>query len=671
MKSLTKSLILFLLFFFHVGTTVMPLLAQSVTTDQLLTSANECYVPQIINVPVVNFTDNSSTALLQFWNDTEMYISIKHVGTTEPLRQFFVEDGLAYIEGLEPNQRYQVYGKNSCQENVLLYSFDTNEGYLDEIILSQKMFDAIAAFQQQTDEPLTQFLSHLDNIPLIERASFLQQFNRFGQPIDKSEITNSLDGLGQLSLRLIECNCRALRLAAPFFNPGFSTPEQNIDGELLPNFQVKYPFGKRSSYWSQGGNKGPAKWHDFLSQGHKEKKNQLKQAGFSKGSLNPFFSGSQVARISLNLLCNDGQQLPAKCACDKPIYVKARYDSKIKTFAETLNGLGTGGGTKKSFASIQDIAFLTAHEDFSDFFKIIKGSTGAVSSECGLTVNPDFIKNWIDLAVAFVSAIPLGVENITIADKTISKDEIQAIADALKDVTNTPYYTPGSCTNSADETGFIAKDKLFLHVNTPMHFSLFTYDTLSVGGQRSWRSDGRILSDFYLDVVIPGGEFNPNYKKWCCTPIGASWVLGSWGGPVLNPKLRELVATDFFLWGVNVPLNIINGQAQVKSDYGTFAHLNAGDCEAIPIEEIPNKDRSSGRQKNIESPFVASIFSPSGRLVSVKDLNAASYDRASIVLSTKEEVKNHNNLSSGIYVVIIMSENKKIVDRFKLFVEKE
>lgn len=623
------------------------------------------------------FAQDPDSLLYAQWMDEEVYI--EEVGCKQPvikdfvpvlfdnsmtitfkLNQFGYSDQIEFVVGDESTwistlngnsfvfqdiplyQQVQIMGKNSCDEEVIIFSYSTDPKVVnyngDLIMVGLKVSQMINAFSLQNDDfskvPLRAFMNmpEYDHISTLEKMHVYQALVLKGQPFP-----NDFDFIiGNIPPERIppvfDCSCAVIAMennAKPYggiyFSPGGD--KKRYDSEYNYHRNNCGSGGKiEVNEWD----KGAAKVENQKSSGWKERCYRTCKQFFNG---NTFGDTAAVQfenyfHSSFNFVCLDGDELPTECDCDKKIDFSYYYGTELITKANVpSNGGGTCGNQKRSEAYARDMGIVYCVEAVNGKLQqpvIFDALSLGTFSTCNIGADTTILLQSIeDMLRVIADSIQFGDVIRVFGQDNVDIDDLANLVnfnlgdyyDAAFDVLRAIFrYNDRSCSNSIQDGAMEGRIIQNLYPNRPLSFYLKSGASLYTAGRKSWYAEADVRSAGYIvATLLPGVEDNEESFA-CCSNYGATFNGGALDRPIHSGNL----------WG---SMGSALGSNQM-SECMIWGGLSAGDvgwctrekdagapCENYPIGSDPrNEDIPQALQDNIVLSDL-SIFTTNGILM--------------------------------------------------------
>jgi hypothetical protein len=543
---------------------------------------------KIVDVTSVVLYTNGAKAYLRFATSPG---GIKYKTTTAETYQTAIFEGTEIVlQNLLPNQIYEVFANNSCQNSVMVNKFSTQTGVLSTVEVSPQMNQLVKDWIKAGNIPLKTVLNTRTDIPFMERLSFYQQYWLKNTPLNPTFNGTSMPTLPTVSF--VECNCNTITT-----KEGVTIGTLNngtIEHASQPGGWPKTEFsgssggiGNNADWWFVLANGGAMKYHQLWTEGRKAKKNQFYSKAIRFGDETS--SALQKSYIQITFVCGDGQELPSECQCEKEIHLNWRYDHRLTPSAKLYS---SGNGSKKANAKAEETAAIFWHDGTAALPIVLDGLTSQVVASCGTDPNPNWWTNLGTVAIDIAKIVLVTQDGIE--KTTITQQMITDLGTAITTFINTPKSLAFGCNQGEDllatRDGHNNYQKLL--VNKTAELGVYSISRMEVGGQRSWFSHARILSDYYLTAFLPGGLLL-GQPAHCCSQRVASWNTCSiLGAPNTSEKLKVLLAGPLIPYFPDLPRTSGN-EATVIRDYG-WHYINSYDEQCNDIIINPGGGGSGG-----------------------------------------------------------------------------
>ncbi len=538
---------------------------------------------------------------------------------------------------LPNNSYFQIKGTNSCGEPVVIYSFNTFKPNDPYIVVSDRMMNALNDhIDNFSSIPFYTYLNNRQDIPLIERIAFVQQYflnNTLIQDFYQNEIppVNTANRL--------PCTCREVRTGNFAFDAVTlqTDPLNSNFGFIKPlrqtNLPDKHGLGKNARSWYVRDSYGAGKYAQQWTEGYKAKSSPTHSDSLS-------YQGTNIFRVRILWYCNDGQDLPRDCQCPKEMKTFYKYHSQVKSSSVILGGFSFY--SREAFNIVEDYGVYSVLNERTGEFSMVDAKLTKAATACNYTISPNYWNNWLDLASSIASAITKATDPKVIAliGSTLSDT---SLIKSLKSIINTPYIVPVSCTNNNAKTETMQGIYYAtITANQVLRFQLSSHNRSVSGGKRSWQSDGRVLSNGYIATFLPGGMPFDTRDTLCCTPIGSNWMASGVAEgydpvPFLRSDIADLLQLE---GGWNFPIGP-SGASEVPTDYGLIWKPSSDPaCRGIIYRE-------SGHEE-LPSVVGYKIMDTSGKIVSAAKIQKTQNEVNAYTIQQALSLK----LSPGMYFAI-------------------
>jgi len=520
--------------------------------------ADSCRYPMVVNAATVRY-QSSARVLLEFGGDfIPSTFTLKNLLTSMTVPyQLFPRNNSIVLNNLALNNQYVVVAKNSCGISSAAYVINTSKPTEPAIFVSDKMMDALNdQIKNHSNTPFYTYLGIRPDLPMLERIAFIQQYF-LKDALIPDIYQNMLPPVTPRGER--DCDCREVQTLSHAIdgnqkqvstNAGFIFPVQ------VGNGNNKKSLGKNARSWFARDSYGAGKYFQQWTEGFKSVKGIVRVDSMS-------YTGTNISRIRLNWYCKDGRDLPVECQCPKKMKAHYRYVSQVQSSSQEKGS--TWLYSRKAFNVVEDYGLFTSLNETTGEFKILDATLIKATTACDIIITPAYWNNWVDLTASIVKIFADQTTGNTLLGLTDS-----LILAQLKNIINTPYVVPTGCVTNNQKTIAMGGIKNLIIVNNQtLRLTLSSHDRSVSGGQRSWQSEGRILSNGYIATFLPGGRPFNNPDTACCTPIGSTWIAsGAAEGfnpvPSLRADIANLIGLD---GGWTFPIGPTGGPA-VPTDYG-------------------------------------------------------------------------------------------------------
>jgi len=549
-----------------------------------------CTAPVVVSKSVVQYVNGVSAYIqIRGWNAQYGSLILSNSQNPSSISPVNLTGDIAILNNLMPEQVYLLKCNNSCREQITLavintYSFKPGEDY---IYTSDALYKALSAYvaTEGTRLPLDVYVQQISTVNQYEKIEFAQKYFLRGGKIPNSMIGKFPDALitdvkNSPDVRENPCMCQFVINQTSIAIPDAVSGNLDIDDWRISDAG---PFGNASKWWMNTSAEGPAKWHNLNSDGWKDGNNIYKMS-YSFSASNPNDTKSPYfARLGYHLLCvNAPSLLPENCGCSKVAKVSFGYNATVSAKAVILSGTWN----RKSTAIAQDFAVaVVTHEKINALNDVQLLDAGLITarSQCEAGVQPaEIIKDGFGVVMSVVKA----VKAVKSGNFDNLSTEVDNLANSLTSLLQKTMQER-QCDQSVN-TGALLQGgtNITITPNDPVSVVVLSGSELEVSGKRSWRSEAKVLSSYFLTGVLLGSNPDPRTLH-CCTDYTAQW---SWAGqPVDDSNLRIQVGSFIFSnIPNNVPLNINGvpaqpGQVNITTELGNITADYSGCEQKVPV----------------------------------------------------------------------------------------
>jgi len=628
--------------------------------------ADTCTYPIVTIAPVIHY--QSGTVVYLEFSDFTTQIRIQLPGTAE-YEALVVNGHSIVIQNLQPDAEYEVLTQNTCGNYRLAGKVDTRAGEKETLDVSSALYNAIRDHQLSADGeggaiPFNIFIAQREDVAFFEKVYFIQQYYLHGVPIDIFSQT-ALPDYRPPTI----CNCKFVfniqQLAVPgILNGG------TIEPKVIAQPKQHMSGNDDTSEWWNRNTKGAAKWHQLWTEGSKagsgEKWKEMKMADSTT------VIGSAYGVLRYNLYCQNFEQVPADCECQKGLFLYWGYNSEACAWAERHS---EGWGEKKAWSAAEDLAAVVLTRDGDNNLYVVDTGLIRARAECEKVVNSEFWANAARVALR-VAGVVYGIsagDTLSPSQQQIFNFGLQGIEDAVTDLIETPYYSSNMCNfNNCIEMTMMGDTFVYLSPNKPISLYLYSNTSLLAGGKRSWFSWGRVLSNYYLAGFVPGGYASEG-QEHCCTRKYGNWVLGSeLGAPHTTEEVKNEVGLKLGAWAPwpSLPKDDFSGIVKIPYEYwSTSVRVEeCGDGGALLPDDHQvarqGKERElfQASEKSSTEKYTILVFDISGRLLFQDKSVDLPDDLRAYFLS-----RSITGLTPGVYLIQAISKSDSRA--FKMFIE--
>jgi hypothetical protein len=646
----------------------------------LIADPDTCLAPLAIDVTVLQFATYAEAQLTVFPANLASTINYKEQGSSDDyLSVQTSESGVAMIYELSKNKTYEIAVQNRCGVLTPVGIVSTNSEFEGTVTVSEQLHSELNRYlKSENPQKLTTFLRSLNSISLFERVSFAQKFFFKGTPLtDRSPL------LIPDVVVPPPCFCNTLittQFAIPanllFVTNGsgnvetYTNPSSGGNRDAAGNYIND--LGRNARSWKWLDNKGPGKYHQGWTEGFKAKYGVDHQRSVSWQDNSGV--GSQKSFIRVTLICLDGDEVPADCACEKNIEFAYKYDTNVTAHAHLVSGTN---GSKKAWAQAEDmytVIFEDESKPLASRYEVLDMGATRTATACDYSLNPAFWTNITTLladgAILFLAYTATqnsqGGQLPSQSQQTALIDAIRAFATTLGSVFTTPYGQSTGCNNDDDKFGFVEKQSIQrkFKPNATVTLTMSSYDKIASGGRRAWHSHGRILSGHFLTAVVKHDAFNGE-PEHCCTPKIGMWMVGHCGGSATEDQLKGEAADLLYHSGIVNLLQTPNG-ISVVNDFGyTVQQSSLEICNQIVVNPTVSGGRSNGEETTLDSEETdLVIFDINGRLLSSLVWSGKFTNQDLVALRST-----YSNLPTGMYLIV--AKNTTGTTSYKLLINNK
>ncbi len=595
------------------------------------TYGDTCFNPSMDNFAVIHY-QNYSKAYMEIHSITGTPIStigFKELGSANLDFQprTIQPDGGILLNNLLPGRLYAVQTYNTCGQPVV-FAFEVNRDDDDPemIEVPEVLFEAISEYtRMDVPQKFPDYLASRTDINPYVKTAFIQQYFFRGRPFDSDfgDLVPTVPPIDSPD----SCYCTALKTALVVqpaninFAAGTMTDEEQEGGGY--DKRKRIAGYDNTNYWYWLNNRGAAKWHQLNTEGKKAAKSKdlAHNMSWIRQDSASYIASYQQAKIKTNLFCMDGDMVPKECECRKKIIYWYRYDTRVHTEAHLRNG---GSSSVNAVAQAEDMAIISSFEESNveQSYRMLKFLMARKASACDRAAVPSFWTKMIDL---YSAHLDIGLSILGFKKDKIDTVQVRKLANSVikylnkvKDVVDPPEPPASSCTLDADVFSDVeGSDTTYIRPNVVQVLAINSFDKLYSGGRRSWYSNARINSNFFIAAEVLPSHEGPRH---CCTRGMATWVVGSCAGPLSTEALKREVTTFFYLKDFSgfVPDNGSPNGITMPAEFGVLTRKVANEyCNRFDsgLGSGLNGDVITDRSINYSGYSNLSIWDVSGRLI--------------------------------------------------------
>jgi hypothetical protein len=241
-----------------------------------------------------------------------------------------------------------------------------------------------------------------------------------------------------------------------------------------------------------------------------------------------------AAFLDYSLLCDDGADTNKDCGCGKKVDIMYQFDAHLRADGSLTQCFLCG--SRSTHAGIEEIAALTILNHRNPTASIVvAASNAAAKSEANREVNADFWAKTIELSAQIGVLFLPGAQ-------TVSSAAVTGISTTLQTLIKTPAQTGSGATSTFNGGMLDSRYAFILQPNQPVRVTLSSITKTQLGGATAWQNSAESNTDFALAGVVTLKDFDDRDDPKCCSPKIGNWVLGGFGGSVVDQfNLRQKV----------------------------------------------------------------------------------------------------------------------------------
>lgn len=548
-----------------------------------LTPYTELDTPVVDN-PCIPLTRITAKNVLNFQTASMLYMEVEEPSLIFNEGDILISDSesgeaQAYavepVEGywrvqLEVGKDYQIYGSNTCGEQVVIEEVSTKPLEPTALIsVGNTLGESLSQWKMsEGNSDLFDYLSAQEGVSVFEKNEFLQNFVSHGTLLSDNYLTaidlpreaftetfDPIDPFDPVDPFGSDCECRVLQITATseIYPTSSSQSDPTIHPAVFPNQIIRET--NRIKFWHAGSFEGPARYQQIWGE-TKKCRNVTERAIWGDNSSDPLASALGRAAIRVEQLCKEGNWTKGECYCTQNLSFEYRYDAQLDARSNERSGWCFNPPGKKAQAIVDDVVIVMVgrRNDPSNPMSTdpiwYDMSAGGAASSC----NKDFQeKRFLDviklgLAVyAYIKGVPIKIKDPLISSVAGAIwDEYQKslFFDALTNLLTEPWVT-GSCTQVTDNHGIHNSVNLQLDGKDALIFSLTAASYLEVSGMTAWDANARILSGFSTSVVIEKNENVGQDNAYCCTKPAGIYQTSSLHPLHTSNTYKQVIGSHF------------------------------------------------------------------------------------------------------------------------------
>ncbi len=446
-------------------------------------------------------------------------------------------DPYLYLTNVSQGELFAVFAEDACGTFRAVGWFETWPGKdsPEGIRVSKALFRAMELFVQQEAKPLPLFLEGFDEIPVLDRLWFLQQYLYGGAPFGE-DFGRSYppDDFWAAMPEIGGCHCELLfyQSARPsIMQEGVIHPvEAEHRGRLGRNvgYELKRAYAEAAmdvELLVKGCRSGGADYRLTFNAPVDEESAPL--------------AGAAYGLLSYHLLCVGGDLIKENCDCTRCVHINASLSEKLNAdVALKQMGCVSVGKDKWGYASAQ-VVYALVRTSWKDGYQFLAGGNSAVKKEAAIQLNTDFFLGIVDIVAALAP---------TLDSFTLQVVDIDQLANAVKNVIGEPVIA-----HTGEGGKAIAEKELFrmydrqvcFQANDPNRVIMWVLGSVTGAGRRKWRSHAYVQTGFHMDGIVQA-----SFEDGCCGDQLGNWVAKSLIDNDLfsTYQMQAMVVEDLALW---------------------------------------------------------------------------------------------------------------------------
>lgn len=496
------------------------------------------------------------------------------------------------LTALPPNELFAVFVEDECGQMQAAGWFETWPGMdnPEGIEVSEGLFRASELFVQQDDLSLPLFLKKMDEIPVLDRLWFLQQFLYGGQPFPTDYGRNyPPDDFWQTMPQAAEeCNCQLL-----FY--GSASPALMQQGLINPVMaETAGGLGNNATYSLSRKYAGAAMHVELITEGCRAGgQDYVFTYNAPMDEQNNEYSSGAYGLLEYHFMCVGKDKVKEDCACTRCVNVNASLSAKLNADVTLKTGCLSLGKDKWGYASAQTV-YVLVRTSQKEGYQILAAGNDAVKKEAEIQLNTDFFLNLIDV-VAHLAPL--------LDSFTLQVVDIDGLANALKNLIQEPVvHHQATPAQTYENQLFRMYDReICFNSNDPNRILLWVVGFVTGGGRRKWQSHAYVQTGFHLDGIVKANFEN----EACCS----DQQVGHWLAKSLidnqiysTAQMQAHVIEDLALWPWDgwVPYDGLPGE------YGYLTY-SWGLCDSSGLAN-PDRDEMMGWWQDV----LAGLETPHG-----------------------------------------------------------
>ncbi|MFK8004939.1 MAG: hypothetical protein AB8H03_01150 [Saprospiraceae bacterium] len=547
---------------------------------KLHTEIPGCDKAGISNASFVEY-QTSISAVIEFGNTFDRNVILKDPSGRPSTLQ--LQNNQLVLTDLSKGKSYTLSAKNSCGKVEDVFSFTPRAGLNGEksetIQVSKKLFNLLTFFNSQREGsqlPLFDYLNKTaPEVHILEKLAYYQQSIMEGKPVDDRDKGKSLITKHKGDVSYVGCRCSVLSLAenvSPGTYNAFSEQNEYV-GQTTINYDFDDTGGNANAFKNGYSNSIGAHKYQYAQTNGWKHNPCTETVSYDINGNGDQQNWPNISKLSLHLICNDGNEMPENCGCEKQIAFSYQYNATTKTVTNISSG-GLCGGQRKAKAQAKDMSVVYCElttpstvfgEVGESMVHIIDAMEVETNGQCESSLNPQFYSNLGSFGDVLLNetanALYLVENGFSSENLETSELSLENLGNALDAVAGNHYFEETDCSDGITQGTMEGDVTAFLIPNRTMSFIIRSNAQTYASGRRNWMAKGIAGSNFGMGLVVKPGN-GQSLPKSCCTPWAAIYSAST-------TDMRETIGSMLHLFDMDNCLEWIGGHPNTVGDFGS------------------------------------------------------------------------------------------------------
>ncbi len=520
-----------------------------------LTNYGQDYLPTLISKSTILYGDKVYASIEVEYPEVVSFIEYRLPNTEENSVAYNLGNNNFLASELPLGYNIPVYANNQFGQKIKIGEIETYWDDESSIEVSGKLFDALAYWSMNVEQPLSSYIMSMPGVSKFERIAFYQKyflanmdFNTNNPGTDPPVFDDWMgpDGIKSNDLPVMyeqigPCHCKKVMRTTALIEDMKGLIQVNQLDPLTTNHSRGY-FGEGPDVYHhlQTSYVGPSHDFNFHVEGKKRGLGSRKHEESNLDTTNTIKFANNYAKMGINLICEKGAtgEVPDSCNCKKEVHLHYQYNVNLSANAHTPSCFCTA--SKNAFADVEDYATVVLVN--AGKAEVLESHGAGASANQSMTRNPEFYT--LPLSLGLNTARAVKDTNGILASKYLDT----VINQVGRLLTLEPWLINTSGSANRNYPYFDSKKVVMLEINKPLELIMYSATRTEAGGKRSFESDARAISNYSMSMILPLNNTTKE-KKYCCSKKYANYQLFSHGGaPKDIPKLQKEEGYELAFW---------------------------------------------------------------------------------------------------------------------------